>query len=305
MICDRFNSPRLRLLPPMESGGGRWNLAIADTLQPCGTLNFSDAERTVSIEIDSPFRGLGFATEALAVWLPTALESGHVLTEPLAENSPGSTIARNLGFEQQPNGMAWKLTAEVAALDKAADWQSLYVARVRQMLASLDLDPESFRARGLPMFTEAAQLTQLPPDRYSRTPWLTHAAADAWSVLKASAASDGISIEMISAFRSYRYQQQLVRRKIEGGQPAEEVFAVSAAPGFSEHHTGTAVDIADPTTEPLEEAFEGTEAFAWLQQNAASNGFTMSYPRNNSLGMLYEPWHWRFGADSSCRITEW
>ena len=44
----------------------------------------------------------------------------------------------------------------------------------------------------------------------------------------------------------------------------------------------------------LEESFELTPAFAWLELNAADFSFTMSFPRNNDNGLLYEPWHWCF-----------
>ncbi|MNW15580.1 D-alanyl-D-alanine carboxypeptidase [compost metagenome] len=42
----------------------------------------------------------------------------------------------------------------------------------------------------------------------------------------------------------------------------------------------------------LEEVFEQTPAFAWLQANADRFGFVLSFPRGNACGYLYEPWHW-------------
>ena len=69
---------------------------------------------------------------------------------------------------------------------------------------------------------------------------------------------------------------------------------MNAAPGYSEHHTGRAVDLTTPGTPPLLEAFERTAAFAWLERHAARFGFVMTYPRNNPLGVIYEPWHWTF-----------
>ena len=67
---------------------------------------------------------------------------------------------------------------------------------------------------------------------------------------------------------------------------------MSAAPGYSEHHTGRAIDITTPGTQPLEPAFETTPAFEWLTGSAHEFGFRMSYPRNNRHGIAYEPWHW-------------
>ena len=75
-----------------------------------------------------------------------------------------------------------------------------------------------------------------------------------------------------------------------------EILQVNAAPGYSEHHGGEALDIGTPGEPPAEESFETTPAFAWLSQHAARHGFSLSYPRDNPHGIVYEPWHWRFRA---------
>lgn len=72
----------------------------------------------------------------------------------------------------------------------------------------------------------------------------------------------------------------------------QQILEVSAAPGFSEHHTGRALDLTTPGGPVLEEPFEHTDAFAWLSESAGSFGFHLSYPRGNSHGIAYEPWHW-------------
>ena len=83
--------------------------------------------------------------------------------------------------------------------------------------------------------------------------------------------------------------------KPEHVEPAvEQILAVNAAPGYSEHHGGYALDIGTPGEPPAEESFEATDAFAWLARHAPAHGFAMSYPRDNLHGIVYEPWHWRF-----------
>ncbi|MFX5776691.1 D-alanyl-D-alanine carboxypeptidase family protein, partial [Acinetobacter baumannii] len=52
---------------------------------------------------------------------------------------------------------------------------------------------------------------------------------------------------------------------------------MNAAPGFSEHHSGHALDIGTPGDAPAEESFETTDAFAWLQAHAGGHGFHLSY----------------------------
>ena len=56
-------------------------------------------------------------------------------------------------------------------------------------------------------------------------------------------------------------------------------------------HTGRAVDIGAPGFPGLDEAFEHTAVFDWLQKNASNFGFTLSFPRENPGGFIYEPWH--------------
>ena len=73
-----------------------------------------------------------------------------------------------------------------------------------------------------------------------------------------------------------------------------EIFSVLARPGYSEHHTGRALDLHSPGSALLEEDFENTEAFIWLKKNGNKYGFYMSYPRNNDFNIIYEPWHWCF-----------
>ena len=83
-------------------------------------------------------------------------------------------------------------------------------------------------------------------------------------------------------------------KKLESGQTPETVFSVSAAPGFSEHHSGNAIDLSDGEGEPLVEAFEETAAFGWLTAHAQAYGFYLSFPRDNPHKLIYEPWHWCF-----------
>ena len=96
----------------------------------------------------------------------------------------------------------------------------------------------------------------------------------------------------MSGYRSFDYQADLIRNKLDKGQTIEEILEVNAAPGYSQHHTGEAIDIATPGSRPLTEEFESSDAFAWLTKNAENHGFSMTYPRGNAHGIVYEPWHW-------------
>ena len=150
----------------------------------------------------------------------------------------------------------------------------------------------------LPAYREASDLIEVGPNLVGRMQSLTPATAAAWQRLLEAAGAEGIRLLIVSGFRNYAYQAELIRKKIEAGQAIEEILKVNAAPGFSQHHTGAAIDIATPGSRPLTEEFETSDAFDWLTRRAASFGFDMTYPRDNPSGFVYEPWHWAFEAET-------
>jgi zinc D-Ala-D-Ala carboxypeptidase len=153
--------------------------------------------------------------------------------------------------------------------------------------------PQDYPQRcGMAQHAECDNLVDVGVDLFGRPVQLEGSTARAWQQLQAAAAGTGISLVLISGYRSYEYQRQIIQRKLDRSLPIHDILQVNAAPGFSEHHSGRAIDIGCPGLSPLEESFETTEAFAWLQQHAASFGFRLSFPRNNPYGVLYEPWHW-------------
>lgn len=156
----------------------------------------------------------------------------------------------------------------------------------------LGIPPDYAVLRKLPHFAEATRLVDIGPNLVGRMQRLTPEAAERWRRMVAEAAQEGIQLLIVSGFRSFDYQAQLIRKKLGSGQTIGEVLRVNAAPGFSQHHTGRAVDVASPGSRPLTEDFETSDAFRWLGDNAARFGFSMTYPRNNRWGFVYEPWHW-------------
>jgi len=67
-------------------------------------------------------------------------------------------------------------------------------------------------------------------------------------------------------------------------------------PAYSEHVCTQKQAIDFVTEEGICEDFETTEEYKWLQDNAKRFGFFESYPKDNDLGMVYEPWHWHYEA---------
>ncbi|HET6396453.1 MAG TPA: M15 family metallopeptidase [Pseudoxanthomonas sp.] len=164
---------------------------------------------------------------------------------------------------------------------------------LKRRLDLLGLDPDRYEARtGLALVPEPAWLALAGFDRYRRPLWLAAGAARAWQRMRAAAYRDGVVLEAISGYRSHDYQLGIFERKRARGLPVEQILTVNAAPGYSEHHGGHALDIGTPGEPAAEESFERTGAFAWLRERAGGFGFRMSYPRDNPHGIVYEPWHW-------------
>lgn len=167
------------------------------------------------------------------------------------------------------------------------------------VLRELGLLEEDFLQRGLMPYEEASDLVIAQEDKNGRIHELVPDACHAWHRLKMAAKKQGHDLFIVSAFRSVSRQAEIIRDKQRSGISNDAIFAVSAPPGFSEHHTGRAIDISTPGYAVLEEEFEHSPAFHWLEENAQHLGFSMSYPRGNKLGYLYEPWHWCYDGKNN------
>jgi len=144
------------------------------------------------------------------------------------------------------------------------------------------------------MQRECENLASIGPDMYNREQRMEPRAASQWQAMAATARADGVGLLMISAFRCFEYQRSIIERKLAQGLSLEEITRASALPGYSEHHTGQAIDIGTPGSEPLTEEFEATAAFEWLKRRGHEFGFSLSYSRDNPFGIMFEPWHWKF-----------
>lgn len=159
-------------------------------------------------------------------------------------------------------------------------------------LKELGITLELLKARGLSAYPEAQSLRVAEVGEDWREHLLIPEAAEAWRHLKCAAADEAVSLFIVSAFRSLTRQAEIIHRKLQSGLEIQEIIKVNAPPGYSEHHTGRAVDLSTHGVRPLEIEFEITAAFRWLRRNAARFGFTLSYPPGNVEGYQYEPWHW-------------
>lgn len=117
-----------------------------------------------------------------------------------------------------------------------------------------------------------------------------------------AARADGVWLVLVSGFRDLSTQGALFQGRSQQ-YGSEEVAAKSVAPpGYSEHHTGYAVDLTDGSGQDFRD-FSETKAFQWMMIHAHEFGFELSFPQNNSQGVDYEPWHWRFIGSADAAQT--
>jgi D-alanyl-D-alanine carboxypeptidase len=167
-----------------------------------------------------------------------------------------------------------------------------YRGRLLARARDLGIPANYGRERGLRQIAEPRALRFIGFDIHQRAQWLAPRAAGAWLRMRQHAAAGQVELQLVSAFRSVEYQVGLIERKLARGLDMAQVLAVSAAPGYSEHHSGRAIDVTTPGFAALEEEFEQSPAFRWLARHASTFGFALSFPRGNPHGIAYEPWHW-------------
>jgi len=167
-----------------------------------------------------------------------------------------------------------------------------FIERVRQIHQALKI-PDSFASeRQLPLHIEADELVEVHCEGVEKTHKLIQSAANAWAEMETAAMKDGIKLILVSTFRSMEYQRALIEKKLQRGEDILKILTLLAPPGYSEHHSGRAIDLTTENCPPCVERFEDTGAFTWLNRNARNFGFRLSYPRDNPYGFVYEPWHW-------------
>ncbi len=115
------------------------------------------------------------------------------------------------------------------------------------------------------------------------------------------AAKEGLTLWTASGYRTFDYQKKLYEAYAQRDGYAE-ADRYSARPGHSEHESGLAFDVNDPS-----ESFHGTPEAKWLEENCARFGFIIRYPKGKEeiTGFMYESWHIRFvGVEVATIIME-
>ena len=112
------------------------------------------------------------------------------------------------------------------------------------------------------------------------------------------AVNEGIDIDLDSAYRSVQYQQDIMERFTEKYGAAYAARTV-AKPGYSEHHTGLALDLYfrldGVEVYYNEDLVRYPEIWEKIHARLADHGFILRYPdEDGRVDYSYEPWHIRY-----------
>jgi zinc D-Ala-D-Ala carboxypeptidase len=179
---------------------------------------------------------------------------------------------------------------EAVAADPDRDWASVVIDTGHSL-------PESYVPTDLVSVSQAG---------FNGQDQVRQVVIDDLAALGAAAEANGTPLVIISAYRSYSYQQDLFDRRARAvGE--EEAAKDTARPGHSEHQLGTTIDVVDPGTADLTTAFAATAQGQWVAAHAYEYGFVLSYPdgARDRTCYEYEPWHQRYvGRDVARRIHD-
>lgn len=139
---------------------------------------------------------------------------------------------------------------------------------------------------------------------------------EAFNNMQSDALKQGISIQIVSGYRSFSRQQYIFKKKykkykqqgLTENQILTKITEYSTIPGTSRHHWGTDIDIIQqlnkmPRNLLVESNYSNEGIFCpmkqWMDQNAYKYGFYLVYTENkNRTGFKYEPWHYSYAPIS-------
>lgn len=130
---------------------------------------------------------------------------------------------------------------------------------------------------------------------------------EAYLKLKNELEKNGIYIEIASAYRSIEEQQEIIT-EFENQYGKDYAAKYIAPVGYSEHHTGLALDLCINKDGKLlirnEDLFANNHIFLEIHKYLHKFGFILRYPKDKKkvTGYDYEPWHIRYVGNVPAKI---
>ena len=125
---------------------------------------------------------------------------------------------------------------------------------------------------------------------------LREVAVNDYHAMMTDAMAAGYDLMIGSGFRSYN-QQKIYYTNYVAKSGEEAANKYSAKPGYSEHQTGLAADVAPRSRECyISLCFGDMAAGKWIAANSYKYGFIIRYPADKTeiTKYQYEPWHIRY-----------
>ncbi len=274
----------------------RWNRALAVLacllfFNACGA---QEAETTAETGTTMPEIITSAAEETLAtVASPAVTEMTEETTtraETTAETTTETTTARAVETTVQTTAEA---AAEATAAVTAPTVREGEYPEGETVIETID---------GLTYVNGIliANKTYLLPADYAPGRILPEAQT-AFDTMRAAAKEEGLTLKIVSGYRSYQKQDK-VYHNYAARDGAALADRYSARAGSSEHQTGYAMDINS-----VRQSFAETKEGQWLAAHCAEYGFILRYPKDKEAetGFMYEPWHIRYlGVELAQKITE-
>ncbi|WP_159459732.1 M15 family metallopeptidase [Scatolibacter rhodanostii] len=125
-----------------------------------------------------------------------------------------------------------------------------------------------------------------------------------------AAGEEGLVLWIASGYRSVAEQTSVLERAVtqrmsdgmNDDEAREDAFKTISVPGYSEHHTGLAIDFNTVNRE-----FADTDEYLWLQQHAEDYGFIQRYcsEKESITKIDEEVWHYRYvGIEHAKKMNE-
>lgn len=135
------------------------------------------------------------------------------------------------------------------------------------------------------------------------THYLRSEAADQWESLRIAALNDGITINVVSSYRTQSYQTNLYNKYM--ATDPENAPYYSAYPRTSEHELGLGIDISYDWS--LHDDLQNSAVGSWMNTNGWQYGWILRYPQGKTdiTGYIFEAWHYRYvGVDLATKLHQ-
>lgn len=134
---------------------------------------------------------------------------------------------------------------------------------------------------------------------------LTPIALDAFNAMTEAFYDETGSDDMmiVSGYRNVQSQRDIYNDRV--ASQGEELAALYVAtPGYSEHHTGLAMDLSFYTDSGASVSIEEYEYGNWIDEHCAEYGYVLRYPSDkvDITKIGYEFWHYRYVGKPHAQI---